>query len=261
MTFADFCLERVVLRNVLRNHKALSPLLIALIVVVVTVVVVGAVVAYVWLMPGNLKTETKEFSNFTALEVGSAFEVTVTKSDTYSVKITAGERIFDRIQVTQTGETLKIAVEPGIILGTANMKAEITMPVLDRIDFSGATYGVADGFNSTEKFVVRLSGASALGITNLNVGDVDAELSGASHLTAVGSGNDLAAEVSGASNLDLTNFHVNDANVVVSGASHAIVNLDGRLDVEATGASSLEYIGDPQLGNINTSGASTVNKK
>ena len=69
------------------------------------------------------------------------------------------------------------------------------------------------------------------------------------------------SDVSGASNLDLSNFHVNDANIGLSGASHATVNLDGRLDVEASGASSLEYIGEPTLGNINTSGASTVNKK
>jgi hypothetical protein len=61
--------------------------------------------------------------------------------------------------------------------------------------------------------------------------------------------------------LDLENFHVNDANVILSGASHVTINLDGRLDVDASGLSNLEYIGEPTLGTINTSGGSNVNKK
>jgi hypothetical protein len=86
-------------------------------------------------------------------------------------------------------------------------------------------------------------------------------LSGASTLTAQGSGDDLEVHASGASNSDLTSFLVNDAFVDVSGASQATVNLTGILDVQASGASSVHYIGEPTLGVINTSGASTVNKR
>jgi len=135
------------------------------------------------------------------------------------------------------------------------------MPMLSRLDLSGATKGTADGFSSTEQFVAKLSGASSLEMTNFELRDVDFELSGASHLIAAGTGSDLVSDVSGASNLDLTNFHLNDANVTLSGASHATINLDGRLDVDASGLSSLEYIGEPTLGTINTSGGSSVNKK
>jgi hypothetical protein len=106
-----------------------------------------------------------------------------------------------------------------------------------------------------------LSGASFLEKTDFELGDVDFELSGASHITATGTGSDLVSDVSGASNLDLANFHVNDANIILSGASHATINLDGRLEVNASGVSNLEYIGEPILGTINTSGGSNVNKK
>jgi len=248
-------------RSLFGNRKALSSVLIAILIIGVILLVVGAIAAFVWFMPGSPKTETMAFSNFKALEVGSAIQVNIVKSDTYSVKITAGERIFDRIQVTQTGETLKIEVEPGIFFGTFDAKAEITMPLVSRLELSGATKGTADGFNSTEQFSASLSGASLLEMTNFELGDVNFELSGASHLIASGTGGDLVSDVSGASNLDLTNFHINDANVILSGASHVTVNLDGRLDVQASGLSNLEYIGEPTLGTINTSGGSNVNKK
>jgi hypothetical protein len=230
-----------------------------ILVVAVVVVAVGAVAVYYWVLPGNLKTETMEFSDFTAVEVGSAFEVNITQSNSFSVKITAGENIFDRIQVTQTGATLKIEVTPG--LGISNGKAEITMPELDTLILSGATRGTVEGFNSSNPFVLALSGASSLEMTNTNVGDAEIEVSGASTLNAEGTANDLVALVSGASNVDLTDFPVNDADINLSGASRATINLDGKLDAELSGASNLEYIGDPTMGDINIAGASTINKK
>ena len=248
-------------RSLSGNRKALSSILIAILVIGVVLVAAGVIFGYIWFMPGSSKTETMSFSDFTALEAGSAIQVNIAKSDTYSVKITAGERIFDRIRVTQTGETLKIEVTPGIFFGTFDAKAEITMPMLSTLELSGATKGTVNGFSSTEQFSASLSGASLLEMTNFELGDVDFELSGASHLIASGTGSDLVSEVSGASNLDLTNFHVNDANVILSGASHVTINLNGRLDVQASGLSNLEYIGEPTLGTINTSGGSNVNKK
>ncbi len=244
-----------------RNEKALGTLPIVLIVIGVIVIVVGVAVALLWSSQGNLKTQEYTNSGFTALDVGSAFQVTIKQSDTYSVKITAGERIFDRISVTQSEETLKIEVKPGIFFGVFDAKAEISMPALDTLTLSGATRGTADGFNSTDQFVVRLSGASSLDMTNMVRGDVDSELSGASRLTARGTGANLVSVVSGASNLDLENFPVNNATVTVSGASHAVVSPSGTLNVDASGASSLQYTGNPKLGTINTSGTSTVNKK
>lgn len=243
------------------NRKALGTLLIVLIVVVVVVIVVGVAVAVFLSWPGNLKTQEYTNSGFSALDVGSAFQVTVTQGDTYSVRVTAGERIFDRISVTQSEETLKIEVTPGIFFGTFDAKAEITMPTLDSLTLSGATRGTADGFNTTDQFFLTISGASSLDMTNMQLADVDIELSGASRLTAQGTGANLVSTVSGASNLDLESFPVNDATVTVSGASHAVVSPSGTLNVDASGASSLQYTGNPNLGTINTSGASTVNRK
>ena len=161
------------------------------VVVIVVVIVVGVAVALILSSPGNLKTRSTPTAVSPALEVGSAFQVTINQGDTYSVKITAGERIFDRISVTQSEETLKIEVTPGMFFGTFDAKAEITMPALDSLTLSGATRGTADGFNTTDQFIDNHSGASSLDMTNMELGDVDIELSGASRLTAQGTGGKL----------------------------------------------------------------------
>ena len=96
---------------------------------------------------------------------------------------------------------------------------------------------------------------------DINVGDINVELSGASTLNGEGRGNDLVLLVAGASNLDLTNFPVTNGDLSVSGASQATVNLDGTLDAMVSGASTVYYIGEPTMGDIHVSGESTINKK
>jgi hypothetical protein len=61
--------------------------------------------------------------------------------------------------------------------------------------------------------------------------------------------------------MKLAGFTVNNADVSLSGASNGTVNLSGKLDANLSGASKLEYIGEPTMGAINTSGASTISKK
>ncbi len=247
--------------SLVRNRKALSPLAIALIVLGVAIVVVaGVVVAFLYSGAGNLKTETKQFSDFTKLDVSSGFEVTITKSETYNVVVTASERIIDRIEVSKSDNTLNIHLQPGTVFSGSTLKAEISMPRLDGVVFSGGTSGAASGFNTSLEFTVELTGASTLEIDNFLLRDLSVEISGASTFNAQGTGNDLVAIVSGASTMNFGDFQINNANVELSGASHAMVYVTGRLDVSASGLSSLQYLGNPTLGNINTSGGSSVTK-
>jgi len=244
-----------------KKRKALSSLLIIIIIAAVIVTVIGAAVVYFWLLPGNLKTEEKEFTDFTSVDVGWAFEVSITQSSSYSVIITADEKIFDHIEVTQNETNLVIGLDSSVIADGLFRKVEISMPELDELDLSGATRGTVKGFSTSNPFILSLSGASSLQMTNMNVGDANIEVSGASTLSAMGTANDLVSLVSGASNMDLGEFPVNDADVNINGASQATINLEGRLDAEVSGASSLQYLGDPTMGDINTSGGSTINKK
>ena len=107
---------------------------------------------------------------------------------------------------------------------------------------------------------IEVSGASNL-TGSLTAGDVDFEVSGASNLSLTGSGEDLKAEVSGASNISLDNFTTDNADIEVSGVSMGVVNTAGTLDAQVSGASVLYYIGSPVLGDIDVSGASSVQKK
>lgn len=225
---------------------------------------------------GNLDTREFNFSDFNRVEVGSAFEVKVVQSDSHSVSVTADDNLFDYIMVSKQGTTLKIYLKTAQYIATTT-RAEITMPQLRGLELSGATRGTVSGFSSTENVDIEVSGASSLDMVDISTGDIDFNVSGASRVTGditardadfevsgastvqlEGSAGDTVIEASGASRAELAGFTVNNADVRLSGASSGTVNLEGRLDADLSGASTLSYIGEPTMGNINTSGASTL---
>ena len=243
------------------------------VIIVIAIVAVVAIVSTVialkgWpaglIGSGNLETESYAFSDFTELEIGSAFEFEVVQSSSYSINITADDNVMDYVQVSKDGQTLKIGLRTGlgIFLGpvSATLRASVTMPQVRQFTASGASHGTVSGFSSTEDLDITVSGASRV-TGDVTAGNVQFGISGASTIQLEGSANDIDANVSGASHLSLDDFVVNDADVNLSGASSGTVNLNGRLDANLSGASTLWYIGEPTSTNINTSGASTVSKK
>jgi len=249
---------------------------------------------------GNLDTEERYFGGFTRVKVSGAFEVEIIQSSGYNVSVTADDNLLKYVKVSQSGETLKIGVSTGDYNFTA-LEASVSMPDLYGLNLSGATDGIVRGFNLPNDFSVELSGASSLymsdisaggvkfdlsGASSLNmhgmsardvdfdiseassldvrdmsVGDARFDLSGASSIRLEGSANDIVIDASGASDVRLDDFSVNNVDITLRDASSGIVNLDGKLDAELSGASELRYVGEPTMGDIDISDVSAMNKR
>jgi hypothetical protein len=229
------------------------------------------------------KMGTKEYDlqDFSKIEVGGAFEVEIEKSDTFKVSVTAGD--FLHIRVEKSGDTLVIKRQGIEWFAPFNGRpsAKVAMPVLTGLNISGASHGKFDNFQSDKELSVTLSGAShaeARGISADNVNiklsgastlsgdiksrkDVKLEVTGASKLDLAGAGTNAEMVVNGASKVELNGFPVQNAQLKISGASHALINLNGKLDANVSGASTLLWSGSPIMGDIQTSGAATLRAK
>jgi hypothetical protein len=209
---------------------------------------------------GHLKTATYSLAGFTRVEISSAFEFEIKQSDAYAVAITADDNVIDRVEVVAESDTLKIRLRPTVSLGSVTLRAAVAMPQLYGLAASGASRGTVSDFNSARTLGLNVSGASRV-TGDVTAGDVDFDVSGASTVQLEGSAENMVATVSGASRFNLGGFTVKNASVTLSGASNGTVNLTGRLDATLSGASRLYYVGEPTMGNINTSGASTLSRK
>jgi hypothetical protein len=234
----------------------------------------------------SANTVTKEFNDITGfnrIEVSSAFYADISRSDTYSVSVVVNEKMADYLKVVKVGDTLEVGFRTTAWTSWLGIRSRpqviITLPDLRGLGLSGASEGKLKGFKSSNDFELEVSGASNLDIDmetgaftaeisgashvngNVIAGRSDLTITGASHTTLSGSGGDIMLDVSGASHAYLEKYGVVNANVIISGASQGRVNASGKLDVDLSGASHLEYGGKPTLGKINISGASSINPK
>jgi hypothetical protein len=211
---------------------------------------------------GNTVTNEYNFDGFTRVEVGSAFQVEIVQAESYSVSVTVDDNIEEHLDVSKSGDTLRIRLEPMVRLGFNNvtLKARIALPTLEGLELSGATTGDVSGFNSDLPFDVDVSGASTLR-GDISAGATRINASGASTVRLQGQAGSLDVVASGASTADLEDFVATDVQVEASGASRAIVNVNGRLNAEASGASSVRYVGETTSVKVDTSGASSIEEK
>jgi hypothetical protein len=220
-------------------------------------------------------------SDFSKVWVESALSVDIRRSDDYSV--TAAGDDFNHVRVEKTGDTLKIRRRglDLIAIFRARPNISITMPHLDELVLSGASQVKASGFDSDHALTVKLSGASHLEIISISSGNSRMDITGASNVSGdievsgdivfningasraelAGSGNGARLELAGASQARLANFTLNNVKASISGASSSQLKVDGNLDVNLSGASRLEYSGNPTLGNVSVSGASTLKRR
>ena len=228
----------------------------------------------------ELVTREFDFADFTDMEVGYAFVVEVTRSDTYRVTITLNENLFDYLDVSRSGKTLRIRMKSPYAYHRTTSQASVALPDLRGLKLSGASRGEVSGFRSEDDMDFEVSGASNLELVDLKAGearfdisgasrvtgnidmtDGDVDVSGASTLELEGRASEVRLEVSGASTARLERFPMENADVRVSGASNATVEVSERLDIEVSGASRLTYDGGAELGSVDVSGGSTLNRR
>jgi hypothetical protein len=229
-------------------------------------------------------TNTFEYSDFTRLDIQNAFNAQVIQSATYNVTVTSSKALVDYLSVAKTGDTLTIKLQPNhpftdFVLMRKTLKVKIMMPVLHSIVLSGASECVIKGFKSTNTLDLDVSGASTMSLDNIEAGNADFLVSGASKLkgkvTATnlkfdisgaskveldGEGDDIRLAASGSSKVNLQEFVSQTATVTLSGASQVTVDARKHLDGSLSGASSLFFLNNPKV-EVEVLGASTVKHK
>ena len=209
---------------------------------------------------GNVVTQEEAISGFDKVEVSHAFKVDISQGDTFSVVVRIDDNLLQYLEVVKQGSTLKIGLKTDRITRDSTLEAEVTMPQLTGLDLSAASQATITGFKSTSALNVDLSAASRLG-GDIEAGGARLDISDASQVILRGSAGYVIMDASGASAVDLADFPVANASVEARDASTVTVNASGTLDVDASGASQVQYVGSPTLGTIDTSGASKVEPK
>lgn len=201
-------------------------------------------------------------SGYTGLEVSHAFNAFVRFSETEErIEIEANENIQDKIRVRKEGDNLVVELR-----NNTNLRGNVTLNVY--ITTRSLTYFRASGASNISlqdplvagNTTIRLSGASNF-FGEINTGNLELRSTGASEADIFGSADDFDADLNGSSTLRDYDLVVGNLNIELSGASDAYLSVTETIDIDASGASTLNYKGDAQIGIRNLSGASEIRKR
>ena len=230
--------------------------------------------------------QVRKVPSFTAISVSSAIDLYLTQSNKNEVAVSAtNDEIRDHIITEVVGGTLIIRLgDKGTWFswrkwGNYKTKAYVSIKDIDALTASGASTVHLINTIESPKMRIKLSGASDFkgnikaGVLmyqltgasdykgQITANSIDIDGSGASSIELTGNVDDLAVEVSGASDAKLYNLTAKGAILRASGASSIGVTVTEILRANSTGASDINYEGNPTVKESSTSGASSIRRR
>ena len=230
--------------------------------------------------------QQRKVPSFTAISVSSAIDLYLTQSNKNAVAVSASnDEIRDHIITEVVGGTLIIRLgDKGSWFswrkwGNYKTKAYVSIQDINALTASGASTVHLVNTIESPKMRIKLSGASDFkgnikaGVLmyqltgasdykgEISANSIDIDGSGASSIELIGKVDDLAIEVSGASTAKLYNLTAKGAILRASGASNIGVTVTEILRANSSGASDINYKGNPTVKESNTSGASSIRRR
>jgi hypothetical protein len=230
--------------------------------------------------------QQRKVPSFTAISVSSAIDLYLTQSNKNEVAVSAtNDEIRDHIITEVVGGTLIIRLgDKGTWFswrkwGNYKTKAYVSIKDIDALTASGASNVHLVNTIESPKMRIKLSGASDFkgnikaGVLmyqltgasdykgEVSANSIDIDGSGASSIELIGNVDDLAIEVSGASSAKLYNLTSKGAILRASGASNIGVTVTEILRANSSGASDINYKGNPNVKESSTSGASSIRRR
>lgn len=207
---------------------------------------------------GKVAKEERSVENFKGIRVGGAFNVYLKQGDQVQLLVEADENLLPVIRTEVKSGVLVISTEEGIRNAT-KLNIYISCKTLENLDVSGAAEIIGETPLRMNALEIDASGASDIEL-EIEASRFHIDMSGAAEAEISGKASNMQVDVSGASKLEADELEVAVCNAEASGSSRVKLWVSEKLDVTASGASSVDYTGDP-LTNLKESGAADVDKK
>ncbi|MFN7538819.1 MAG: head GIN domain-containing protein [Bacteroidota bacterium] len=213
----------------------------------------------------DANAEKRKVGSFTSIQVDGGIDVYITQGSETGVAVSASSEEYREAIVTEVrGNTLYVAFKYKYSwhnrMANPKAKAYVSVDKLESVNVSGACDLVVAGVLKSDDLKVVLSGASNLK-GELQLNNSQFSLTGASDCRLTGKAERIKVQASGASSFKGYDLNASEADINASGASDVQMSISNSITVEASGASSVHYKGEPRLKGIRVTGASSFSRK
>jgi hypothetical protein len=195
---------------------------------------------------------------FTAVELKSAAEVTISAGPRFSVHADGDPRLLQRLTADVRGDTLILGWTQGGSVQVANqhIHVTITMPRVSGAAISGAGTIAIDRVQGPG-FDGSVGGAGTIRIAQLQVMRTALDMGGTGQIIAAGRTARIDASVSGVGAIDAANLAAGAGKFAMSGAGRIRARVNGPADVSLSGMGNVVVTGNPRC-TVRKSGLGSV---
>ena len=206
--------------------------------------------------------QSKEINEFETLVISGPFEVILKQGSEPELSMEGDDDDLQEVTIRESGKTLQIKRKDDQRWRRGNSEKiilRITFVQLEEIRLSGASSLRSVSPIKTNVFELVLSGASQVDL-EIEANRLDANVQGASVARMSGQVGYHWIRMQGASTYKASDLKAKTVEISCQGASTARVWADEEVKADASGASSIRYLGDPDRVDSDASGASSIKK-
>jgi len=176
---------------------------------------------------GNLVSESRSVSGFSAIELNGAGEVSIEQTGSESLTIEADEKFLSLLTSEVTDGTLRLGTKPNAMLINRD-------PVEYRVtvkDLTGLT----------------ITGSGNMTVPKVSTNELRSRISGSGTITVAGITTTQRVDISGSGSFRAGELASKAATVDISGSGNTVIQVSDSLDVRISGSGSVRYRGDPAI--------------
>ena len=176
---------------------------------------------------GNVKTESRQVSGFTKIDLAGSGEVTIDQGPAESLTIEADDNVLPALTSEVSGSTLKLGTKPRTTVRTRS-------PIRYRVTVKDLTG-------------VSLSGSGSVTAKGMQLSALRADISGSGTINISGSAEKQDIQLSGSGRYEAGELTSQDVTAEISGSGEVVVNVSRALKVDISGSGRVTYSGDPTV--------------
>lgn len=214
------------------------------------------------------KTEQRNVSNFSRIEVRQGIDVNLTISDSESLELTAPKKYIDRIVTEVINDKLFIyikqkdgtVINSGLRFKFTDITINLNAKKVTSIEVnSGASVTTVNSINNVQELELSSSSGADINV-KCKVNKVEAEASSGSDIRISGSAHFLSVDASSGADIRADKLNAKEVKADVSSGADITVSVSKKIDADASSGGSLKYCGNPPFVDIEKSSGGSVRK-
>jgi len=192
---------------------------------------------------------------FTKISATGNIKVVLANNDSHTISFNGSNEVPADVTYKISGGVLSI-------VATGNEEAcivKVTAPVVNEIDLKSVAELNTEGLFNAPQLKLTAEGATEYNM-DLNCETLSLNLQGASEADLKGNANTFIAQLQGASQVSASELKTKSADISTEGASEIILNVSETLKAKGSGASVIQYTGEPTNVEVNVEGVADISK-